>query len=88
MTIVLGHAPLPHGNAALDAAIERATSTGEQVIVVNTTRGDAHADPRYARAQDVSLVVLLPQPGNGPATSWSTSSAHSGARIPGGRPHR
>lgn len=56
MTIVLGYAPLPHGDAALDAAIDRATATGEQVVVVNATRGDAYADPRYARAQDVQRV--------------------------------
>jgi nucleotide-binding universal stress UspA family protein len=56
MTIVVGYSPQPHGEEALRAAIDLALDKDEDLVVVNTTRGDAYADPRYARAQDVQRV--------------------------------
>ncbi|MFJ8689689.1 universal stress protein [Micromonospora wenchangensis] len=48
MTVLVGYVPSPLGEAALRAAIEQARFRGEPVLVVNTSRGDAYADPRLA----------------------------------------
>lgn len=56
MTIVVGYSPQPTGEAALLAAIGRALEKDEDLVVVNITRGDAYADPNYARKQDLQRV--------------------------------
>ncbi len=56
MTIVVGYSPQPPGEDALRVAIDMALEKDENLVVVNTTRGDAYADPRYARAQDMQRV--------------------------------
>lgn len=56
MTIVVGYSPQPPGEEALRVAIDMALEKDEDLVVVNTTRGDAYADPRYARAQDMQRV--------------------------------
>lgn len=56
MTIVVGYSPQPPGEEALRVAIDLALEKDEDLVVVNTTRGDAYADPRYARAQDMQRV--------------------------------
>ena len=48
MTIVVGYVPTPEGEAALTAAITEAQRREEPLHIVNTARGDALADPRYA----------------------------------------
>jgi len=45
MTIVVGYLPNPQGAAALNRGIEAARITGKPLLVLNTSRGDAHVDP-------------------------------------------
>ncbi len=54
--IVVGYVPKPEGRAALDAAVEEARRRGEDLHVVNTSRGDALVDPSYASPDDVAAV--------------------------------
>jgi nucleotide-binding universal stress UspA family protein len=56
MTILVGYVPSPEGEAALRAAIDEARRRGEKLLVVNTTRGDAYVDPRFAQEPDLSHV--------------------------------
>lgn len=49
MSVVVGFVPTPEGWAALDAAVEAARVAGDRLVVVNTSRGDTYADPRYAQ---------------------------------------
>ena len=56
MTILVGYVPSPEGEAALRAGIDEARRRGEKLLVVNTTRGDALVDPRFAQEPDLSHV--------------------------------
>lgn len=56
MTILVGYVPSPEGEAALRAAIGEARRRDEKLLVVNTTRGDAYADPRFAQEPDLTHV--------------------------------
>lgn len=56
MTIVVGYVPTPEGEAALAAAITEAQRRDEPLHVVNTARGDALADPRYASEESLDAV--------------------------------
>jgi nucleotide-binding universal stress UspA family protein len=56
VTIVVGYVPKPEGRAALRAALEEAALRGEPLHVVNTTRGDAVVDPRFASDEDLADV--------------------------------
>ncbi len=56
MTIVVGYVPKPEGRAALRAAVEEAQLREEPLHVVNTARGDAVVDPRYASDEDLAEV--------------------------------
>lgn len=53
MTIVVGFTPTPAGRAALLAAAQQAAQNQQDVVVVNSSRGDALADPRYAQPADL-----------------------------------
>ncbi|MFG2055582.1 universal stress protein [Micromonospora sp. NPDC048930] len=57
MTILVGYVPSPLGEAALHAAIEQARFRDEPILVVNTSRGDAYVDPRFAQEDDLDRVV-------------------------------
>ena len=57
MTVLVGYVPSPLGEAALRAAIEQARFRDEPVLVVNTSRGDAYVDPRFAQEPDLDRVV-------------------------------
>ena len=48
MTIVVGYVPTPEGEAALRAAVDEARLRQQPLHVVNSSRGDALADPRFA----------------------------------------
>ena len=48
MTIVVGYVPTPEGEAALRAAVTEARLREQPLHVVNSSRGDALADPRFA----------------------------------------
>ena len=47
MTVVIGYIPNPYGEAALEAGFEEARRRSTGVLVVNATRGDSLADPKY-----------------------------------------
>jgi nucleotide-binding universal stress UspA family protein len=48
MTIVVGYVPTPEGEAALRAAVDEARLRDQPLHVVNSSRGDALSDPRFA----------------------------------------
>jgi nucleotide-binding universal stress UspA family protein len=48
MTIVVGYVPTPEGEAALRAAVDEARLREQPLHVVNSSRGDALSDPRFA----------------------------------------
>jgi nucleotide-binding universal stress UspA family protein len=56
MTVLVGYVPSPEGEAALRAGIEEARLRGEKLLVVNTSRGDALVDPRFAQEPDLAHV--------------------------------
>jgi nucleotide-binding universal stress UspA family protein len=56
MTIVVGYVPTPEGEAALSAAIIESGRREEPLHVVNTSRGDAFADDRFASEQALAEV--------------------------------
>ena len=53
MTIVVGYTPTPTGRAALVAAAGVAGERNQPLIVVNSSRGDALADPGFATQADL-----------------------------------
>jgi nucleotide-binding universal stress UspA family protein len=53
VTIVVGYAPTPAGRAALVAAAGVAAERNRPVIVVNSSRGDALADPGFVTPADL-----------------------------------
>jgi nucleotide-binding universal stress UspA family protein len=56
MTIVVGYVPTPEGEAALAAAITEAQRREEPLHLVNSSRGDSLADPRYASEDNLEQV--------------------------------
>lgn len=53
MSVVVGYVPTPEGEAALRHAMREVGQRGTRLVVVNTSRGDAHADNRYALPEQV-----------------------------------
>ncbi len=56
MTIVVGFSATAPGRAALTAAVGEAQLRNAPLVVVNSSRGDAHADPSYAQQADWDWV--------------------------------
>ena len=56
MTIVVAYSADVYGEAALDHAVAEVARTGERLVVVNVTRGDALVDPRFAGAEGAAAV--------------------------------
>ena len=56
MTIVVGYVPTPEGDAALSAAVAESRLRDQPLHVVNSSRGDALADPRFASTDAVESV--------------------------------
>lgn len=56
MVIVVGYYPAAPGRAALQRAIEEALSHNSRLVVVNSSRGDALVDKRFAQGEDVSQL--------------------------------
>lgn len=56
MTVLVGFIPSEQGWAALRAAADAARRSGDRLVVVNTSRGDAYVDPRYAQDQHLEHV--------------------------------
>lgn len=69
--ILVGYVPTPEGEAALDAAAAEAVLRGASVLLLNTSRGDAYIDNRYAnqaeldaaesRLRDLGVEVTIQQ---------------------------
>jgi nucleotide-binding universal stress UspA family protein len=57
MVIVVGYYPAAPGKAALTRAIEEARSHQCRLVVVNSSRGDALADPRLAQGGEVDQLT-------------------------------
>lgn len=53
MTIVVGFTPTAAGRTALLASARVAAERGTELVVLNASRGDALADPKYAQAADL-----------------------------------
>ncbi len=53
VTIVVGYTPTPGGRAALMAAVHIAEERKRPLVVVNSSRGDALADPGFAQPADL-----------------------------------
>ena len=56
MTIVVGYVPTPEGDAALTAAVAEARLRDQPLHVVNSSRGDALADTRFASEEALAQV--------------------------------
>ena len=48
MAIIVGYVPTPEGVAALEGAIEEAKLRKQRLVVVNSSRGEALVDKRFA----------------------------------------
>ena len=48
MNVVVGYVPTREGESALSHAMEEARTRSARLVVVNTSRGDAFVDERYA----------------------------------------
>jgi nucleotide-binding universal stress UspA family protein len=59
MVIVVGYAPGPAGQAALRRGVQEARLRGARLVVVNSSRGDALVDKRFAQGEDVALVERI-----------------------------
>lgn len=56
MKILVGYVPTPEGEAALDAALDEARRRGASLVLVNTSRGDAYVDERYAKPDELDAA--------------------------------
>jgi len=56
MTIVVGYVPTPEGDAALRAAVDESRLRDQPLHVVNSSRGDALSDPRFATSHALDGV--------------------------------
>jgi len=56
MSIVVGYVPTPEGNAALDCAIGEARKNDTLLVVINSSKGDALVDNRYAGEPEMNGI--------------------------------
>ena len=56
MTIVVGYVPTPEGEAALTQAITEARNRNSKLLVINSSRGDAAVDNRFAQEGDIQGI--------------------------------
>jgi nucleotide-binding universal stress UspA family protein len=56
MSVVVGYVPTPEGESALEHAVREARSRAVRLLVVNTSRGDALVDERYADEQQLGVL--------------------------------
>jgi nucleotide-binding universal stress UspA family protein len=54
--ILVGYVPTPEGEAALAAAATEAELRGASVLLLNTSRGEAYIDARYANADELAAA--------------------------------
>lgn len=53
MSVVVGYVPTPEGVAAFEHALREAVTRVTRLVVVNTSRGDALVDQRYAATEQL-----------------------------------
>jgi hypothetical protein len=76
VTIVVGYTPTPPGRAALVAAAGVAAERNQPVVIVNSSRGDAWADPGFAQQADLDWAgTTLEEAGASSSASASPSAA-------------
>lgn len=64
MSVVVGYVPTPEGEVAIEHAVAEARARDARLVVVNTSRGDALVDQRYAQREQLdSLEERLEQSG-------------------------
>ncbi|MFG1625918.1 universal stress protein [Kribbella sp. NPDC049227] len=56
MKILVGYVPTAEGEAALTAAAAEAKLRDASVLLLNTSRGDAYIDARYANADELATA--------------------------------
>jgi nucleotide-binding universal stress UspA family protein len=56
MKILVGYVPTPEGEAALEAAGAEAVLRGASILLLNTSRGDAYVDARYANTEELAAA--------------------------------
>jgi nucleotide-binding universal stress UspA family protein len=56
MTIVVGYVPTPEGEAAFERAIVEARKDNTLLVVINSSRGDAPVDKRYAQEDAITTI--------------------------------
>ena len=56
MKILVGYVPTPEGEAALQAAGAEAVLRGASILLLNTSRGDAYVDSRYANDAELAAA--------------------------------
>jgi nucleotide-binding universal stress UspA family protein len=56
MSVVVGYVPRGEGEAALTHAVAEARSRQTRLVVVNTSRGDALVDERFADEQQLTAL--------------------------------
>lgn len=56
MTIVVGYVPTPEGEAALTRAIAEAKRHSATLLVINSSKGDALVDNRYAQEPEIQSI--------------------------------
>jgi nucleotide-binding universal stress UspA family protein len=56
MTVVTGYVPNETGRVALEASIVEAGRRGDRLVVVNTSKGDAYIDRKFATADDLAQL--------------------------------
>jgi len=56
MTIVVGYVPTPEGEAALAQAIAEARKSNSRLLVINSSKGDALVDNRYAQEPEIQSI--------------------------------
>ena len=59
MSIIVGYVPTPEGEAALERAIVEARKENSLLVVINSSRGDAPVDKRYAQEDDIATIEDL-----------------------------
>jgi nucleotide-binding universal stress UspA family protein len=57
VSIIVGYIPTAEGTAALDRAITEARKSRSRLVIINSSRGDAIVDKRYAQAEDISALT-------------------------------
>lgn len=82
MKILVGYVPTPEGEAALEAAAIEAVLRSASIVLVNTTRGDAYVDERYANQAELDAAeARLRERGVGVAIRHGVGSGDIAAEL-------